>query len=285
MGFSSVNALVRASLEGRSRKANFRKVPGFASTANWWVDLSMAAGTPAANFYASSPLEAAALNEWKSIYHGDALTDKEMYLTRLSLMSSGSGMVGQFKLLDYLLYYPFVDGDSTDPQPMDNTLTLDRCADGAGVMAMAVSQAPTGGSGIFTFEYVNQNGATKTSPAQYCGTTSAPLGSLITSQPATVAGFGPFLNLAGNDTGIRQINSITFSTSNGGLCAIVLVKPLIDVWIREISTEHEFELLTMRCALPRIYDTSFLGFIAQTGASVASAPLVGRFDYAWDEGD
>ena len=42
-------------------------------------------------------------------------------------------------LADYLLYYPTIVDGNTDPQVMNNTVTLPRYTDGKGVMMMAVT--------------------------------------------------------------------------------------------------------------------------------------------------
>jgi hypothetical protein len=281
MGFFNVNGFVQAALNGKFVSGHFRKIPGWASVANWWVDMSMAAGNPPANFYASTPLIAQRLSRWDSIFHGDLKSPSETYLLRAALVTSGANAAGQYKLCDYLLYYPFIDMDSTDQQLLDNTAIIDRYTDGAGVMAIAVCQAPTAGSGQFTFQYVNQNGVTKTSPIQYCGSTSAGFANIVTSQPASVAGLGPFLKLADNDTGIRSILSYTGSVANGGLCCFVLVKPLMDFVIREVSTVSETEMISTRCGAVRVEDNAFLGFLAQTAGSVSAVPVTGQLDFVW----
>jgi hypothetical protein len=99
--------------------------------------------------------------------------------------------------------------------------------------------------------------------------------------PAVSNMLGPFLSLADGDTGVRRIVSFTGLVANGGLCALVLVKPLIDVTLREASTASEVELLSGRAGAVRIYDGAFLGFLAQTAGSVSAVPLVGQLDYYW----
>ena len=284
MSFKSVHDYVQAMQDGKIVFGQFRKAPSWASVANWWVDLSMAAGNPAANFYASTPLVGATLSRWDSIFHGDNYSPSELYLKKTMLTASAAGMVGQFKLCDYLLYYPFVDMDSLDPQPMDagvTAVTLPRYTTGAGVQVVAICQAPTAGGGSFNFTYVNQSGATVTSPTNYCGTTGAGFANIVTSQPATVAGYGPFLRLNGGDTGVRQIVSYQSLVSNGGLCCLALVKPLFDMVTYEASTTCELEMLSVRSGAIRIYDGAFLGLLAQTGASVAATTLIGQFEFVW----
>ena len=54
-----------------------------------------------------------------------------------------AGGVGQLsvesELYDLLAVYPLIDGDNTDPQPMDNTAALPRYADGAGRAARGIA--------------------------------------------------------------------------------------------------------------------------------------------------
>ena len=57
------------------------------------------------------------------------------------------------------MYYPFLDGDSTDPQDLDNTATLPRYVDGKGLRAYIVAQGAGAGLGSYSMSYTNQDGA------------------------------------------------------------------------------------------------------------------------------
>lgn len=284
-GFPRIGSVTDAYDAGRWVSASIRKVPSQASTAGWWVDLSMAAGNPPPNYYASSPLEAKLLDPYDGIFHGPDQGTASLHLHKLGLMTPTAALVGQYVLLDYLLFYPFVDADAVgELQTLDNgTASLTRYADGAGVQVMAVAVTPSTGGGTFTFEYVNQDGITRTSPAQVCATTAANIATIVTSQPA-VAGMpgGPFLALASGDTGVRSITSVTFSVANGGLVALVLVKPIVGLAIREINTMAE--LHTVQCRpMPRVEHGAFLGLICNCAGSVAAGTLAGYADFIWSE--
>lgn len=280
-GFSNVRAYVDAINGGRSSTCSIRKVPSQATTASWWADLSMAAGNPKPNYYASAPLVAATLAGLDGIYHGTDKSPEQLYLTEWMLTTPTAGLVGQYRLLDYLLYYPFVDLDDGDPQMMDNTATLPRYADGDGVQVMMVAAAPTTGGGQFTFDYINQDGAANTSPVQFCSIAAANIASLVTSQPATASNGAPFLRLASGDSGVRQITSVTNSVLNGGLAALVLVKPLASHVIREVNTPSEINYVSQVPGCPRIYDGAYLGMIMQCAATIAAGTLAGRMNFAW----
>lgn len=282
-GFRSVSDYANAWEAGRVSTCSIRKVPSQASTAGHWVDLSMAAGNPKPNYYASSPLIAATLTGLDGIYHGSSRAPASTHIADLCLMTPTDGLVGRYKLLDYLLYYPFVDLDDGDAQVFDNTTTLPRYEDGDGVMAMLVAAAPTVGGGSFTFDYVNHAGEAKTSPVQVCGTASSPIASIVTSQPGTAGGQGPFLTLASGDTGIRAVTGWTNLALNGGLGSLVLVKPIADHAIREINTASEITWIQQRAGAPVIEDGAYLNLIMNCAATVAAGTLAGRASFVWSE--
>jgi len=283
MAVGSIRELVDAIESGKSGFCSFRKVPSQASVAGWWVDLSMAAGTPVPNYYASNPLQAAALNPLKGIFHGVNQSPATKVLTHLGLMTPTAALVGQYKLLDYLLYYPFVDLDDLTEQNMDNTeVALTRYASGDGVLPMLVQVAPTVGGGSFTFNYLDQDGNPQTSPVNYYSATAGAIASLATSEPATVAGLGPFLSLASGSRGVRSITSWTNLVANGGLGAIVLVKPLLDMAIREVNTMVELSLVDQHNLPPVIEDGAYLNLILNCAGTVAAGILVGYGKFAWN---
>jgi hypothetical protein len=278
---NNISDYVAAATGGKIGTATIRKVPSQASTALWWVDLSMSAGIPTPNFYASEPLVAATLNPMRGINHGDNKAPAEKYVQSFELMTPSAALVGTYFLADYLLYYPFIDLDSVDPQDFDNTVALPRYTGGDGVMAMFVCAAPTVGGGSFTYSYINQNGDPKTSPVISYTTAAASISNIVTSQPAAAAGIGPFLPLAAGDTGIRSVTGVTNITGTGGLGTLVLVKPIASHAVWEINTAHEVEYVRDRPTLPRIYDGAYLNLVVQCAASVAAGILVGRLTTVW----
>jgi hypothetical protein len=282
MGFLNVQGYGRALLEGRTVTGHFRKVPALASVAYWWSDLGMAAGTPPPNYYASAPLLGRRLDKYDGIFHGDNKSPSEMFLAELMVVTPTANMVGKYSLLDYCLYYPFIDLDSTDTQEMVPTDSLDRYAT-EGLRGMIVAQSPTTGSGTFQFTYINQSGVEKTSPIQAYTTTGAGMGAILIGQPASAGGSGPFVKIAQNDTGIRSVKTFTNIVANGGLGAFVLVKPLADIVIREINTATELTFVNNRPGPPKICDGAFLGFIGNTLGSIATGTFFGMAKFAWTE--
>lgn len=282
-GFANIREYAEALQTGRAASCSFRKVPSQASTAGHWVDLSMAAGNPKPNYYASEPLVAATLSAFNGVLHGDAKSPASKHLAELMLTTPTAGLVGRYRMIDYLLYYPFVDGDSLDEQVLDNTVTLPRYSDGDGVMAMLVASAPTTGAGQFTFNYVDESGVSRTSPTQFCATSAVNIATVTTSQQGTAANGSLFLRLANGTNGIRQIDSITYTVPDGGLTALVLVKPIADAQIYEIDTPSETTFVAQSLAAPRIYDGAYLNFVMNCAATVAAGTLAGRANFVWSE--
>lgn len=281
-GFKNTRQYVDAVLDGAFVMSSYRKVPTQANTVGNWMDLSMASGSPVPNYYASAPLVAATLDAKEGIFHGPDMAPSKKFLRSFSIMSSSTNAAASmWYLLDYALYYPFVDMDAVgEEQVMDNTTALPRYTDGAGVRMMMVNVSPSVGGGQFTVSYVNQDGVTQTTPNHFC--TAATNIATLTATSVVAGGFMPFLRLAAGDTGVRSINSVTFSVANGGLCAVVLVKPLKTYRIREGSTATEIQAITGNPSMPEIVDGAYLNLIGNTNTgSLISTVVAGLAEFTW----
>ena len=282
MGFSQLKDLVDAEVTGGAFSiASFRKTPSQTTVSPVPFDLSMAAGNPSAQFYASEPLVAALINAKHGLSVGGDQTATN-HLAELMVLSTSSGFApGSFMLCDYLLYYPFVDMDNTDTQMMDNTVTLPRYQTGSGVRIFAVAQSPSIGNGAFSVTYVNQDGVTKSTGTIACSSGVTNIASSIIGVPSGSIRSGFFLPLAVGDTGVQSITSVTFSSANGGLAAFVLVKPLTSIELEETISPAEINYYKDHPSLPRILQGAVLNFIAMSGATAAGAALIGTIKTIW----
>lgn len=281
MGFTSVGELVDAVQNGSHQMSSFRKNYGQATTAGIWFDLSMSPGSPVNNFYASTPLEAAALSAREGIYHGENVTPGTKHLFKTILRSSsGTPLPLSMMLLDYVLYYPFIDMDSTDVQDFDNTVTIPRYATGDGVRAFLVAQGTYVGGQSFSISYTNQDGVSGRTSPTVASNTATSTGSLIGSGPNSL-NFGPFIPLQSGDRGIRSVESITFSAANGGIAALVLCKPIAQTIIREVTAPVEKEYSNDAALYPRIQDGAYLNFIGMPNGSMSGVSIDGIAEFAW----
>jgi hypothetical protein len=289
-GFKNVRELALSLVDdGRTWISSFRKVPAATATiGGQWFDYGYASGNPIPNYYAASPLEAATLEYDKGIIVPQMVTGETQWLHRLTVMVSGATAGSQaLWLMDYLLYYPFIDMDAAgEDQVMTQTTALQRYTDGVGVQMMMVAQAPTVGGGKFTVTYIGTDNVQYTTPTLFCAA-AQPSGALVCAVGAA-AGISPFIPLNVGVKGVKSVVSVNFSVANGGLAAIVLVKPLEQTFAWEsvsvagVGAAVEKEAMRMRPGLVEIKNGAFLSIIGNGAAgTLASSPLVGTLETVW----
>lgn len=285
MGFANVGALVDAELEGRATYATWRKSPSQVSTIGVWFDLSMSPGNPVPQYYAAAPGAAKALAQSTDggLFHGGAVAPATKHLKRLTALTvTATALPMPMLLCDYLLFYPFIDEGTTDPQALDNTTTLTRYADGAGVQIMAVSVAGRTGGQTFQVTYTNSDGVTDRVTDVVIENTVSVNGSLVTTDRANALARGPFLPLQAGDTGVRSIQSVAMvSGVDVGLFALVLVKPLAQMQIRGIDAPVEVDYFTDFGQLPTIVDDAYLNFLCCPQGSLAATAIHGDLTTVW----
>lgn len=281
-GFRNVGHLVNSELNGSYQVSSFRKVPAIATTAGTWADLSMATGNPKPNYYVGAELTATVLNGNNGIYHGQGVSPSKKILKEILIQSPTAGAASAtYMLLDYLLFYPLVDMDVTDPQEFDNTVTLPRYTNGQGVQAMLVATNPYIGGQSYTISYTNQDGVSGRTSVTSVSNTATNIATLVSGSSAVNDSQGPFIPLQSGDTGIRSVQSITFSGPNGGLAALVLVKPIATMYLIETTAPHERNYLIDMPSLPVIQDGAYLNFIILPSASIASGVITGLATFVW----
>lgn len=289
MGFANVGAVVDAELAGQVKYTFWRKAPAVVTVAGAWFDYSMAPGNPAPQYYAAAPLVAQTMSRSGDggIQHGGNVSPSAKYLRKVTAMAvTAAGVPQRLYLLDYLMFYPFVDMGTPDEQPMDNTQVLTRYTDGEGVQLMAVLVAPHGLVGdTFFVTYTNQDGtAGRVTPLHTMTTAVTVNGTILTTQTAGAGRFGPFMALQGTDTGVRSIEAVQCTAGTDvGLFTLVLVKPLAELTVREITAPVEKDFaLEAGMKLPVIEDDAYLNFISCPNGSITGIPLQGDATFIWD---
>jgi hypothetical protein len=198
------------------------------------------------------------------------------------MTSTATALPMPMMLCDYLLYYPFIDEGSTDEQALDNTATLPRYTDGAGVQVMAVSVAGRTGGQSFSINYTNSDGVSGRVSQTVIQNSVSVNGSIVTSDRASANARGPFIPLQAGDTGVRSIESVTMNGADVGLFSLVLVKPLAQLSLRGIDAPVEVNYLTDFGQLPRIEDDAYLNFICCPSGSLAATALHGDISVVWN---
>jgi hypothetical protein len=283
-GFKTIGEVIDSELNGKVRNYIWRKTPSQTTVAGLWYDLSYAPGMPPPNYYIGSPLTATQLKQSTDggLYHGPNVSPSEKYLRKITTYANAStGLPMNAILCDYLLFYPFIDESTTDPQTMTNTLSLPRYTDGKGVQVTAImTNAGTGGQ-QFYFTYTNQDGVTGRTSQTVTMNTSTAVGTIICSNTATNNAGNPFIGLQDNDSGVRVIESVVMLGVDTGLFCLALVKPLIQTCFRETIVPYEKDLLIPTTTLDKIYDDAFLGFLALPQGALNATVLRGDLKVIW----
>ena len=288
MSFRGISSLVAAENSGQTFFSTWRKTPTQTTGAGIWFDLSMSPGNPVPNYYAAAPNIAIRLAQSTDggIPHGanvGQLGYTKHIKEIMAMTTTATAVPLPMILCDYLLFYPFVDMSVTDPQPLDNTTKLSRSTTGVGVQIMAVEVAGQSGVGNpqFYVNYTNSNGVSgRTSGIVSCNT-QVVNGTIISTSAATGRSAGPFLPLQFGDTGVRSIDSVTFLTADVGLISLVLVKPIMQMAIRDITAPAEHVCLKEYSQLPTVEDDAYLNFICLPQGTLASAPIHGTIKTIW----
>lgn len=228
--------------------------------------------------------------------------------TKVQFTTSGTLPAGLSLATDYWLirqssttatvassYANYVAGtpvDITDTGSGTHTLTIQmpRYANGVGCEAMFVCQTqPTaGGPTLSASSYTNTAG---TAGRAFPGTvtmnaTADAYATRIIHSSNAANRYGPFLPKQGGDTGIRSIQSFTWSGgtayTGSGVIALCICRPLLDIAIPVTGMWSERDLVNQLPSMPRVYDGANLQWmLMSTGATTTNSPFTFSLDFAW----
>lgn len=254
-----------------------------------WADATYASGQPAYDAHVGVPLAftpcVAAKND--AVWFPPVPEGQHRYLHSAVMRAAESTanlVPPTVVFFDLLGFYPLIDGDSTDQQDFDNTLTLPRFADGDGVHAVLVNHvAPGLVNSAATMQFVNHAGEEKTTVF-----TVATNGQNTVWSGAGVAAASQYGNVAtrltNGDKGIRQINSLTFTGgAPGGLFCLYLIRILGTMVCGDngIPTEKDF-FLQHGGRMPRIEDGAWISWFSRIGSGTArTVAWFGDFNFVW----
>lgn len=286
MAFNGIKDVIDAELNGKIRQYSWRKTPSQVTTAATWFDLSMSPGNPPPKYWFDAPpgiAKAVYQSTDGGLYHGANASPSTKYLRSITaLTATVTALPLTLILCDYLLYYPSLDDSATDPQVLDNTVTLPRYTDGEGVQMVAISVAGRTGGQSFVVTYTNSEGVSgRTSQIVTQNAVSA-IGTVVTSASAVQASGNPFIGLQSGDTGVRYIESVTMLGPDVGLFSILLVKPLATSLIRGIDAPVEKDFLILGEQLPVIQDNAYLSMLCLPQGTLAATALIGDMKITWD---
>jgi len=281
MAVNSVQQLVDAELAGKSRKYMWRK---FISSSNqpWiWFDLAVWPWNPIPKYwFDSTPLVAKQVAQstdgW--LYHWPSTSPETKYLrTTTAIYASATGLPMNMLLCDYLLYYPTIDDSITDPQILDNTVGLSRYTNGKWVQVIAITTAPRTWGRSFYFTYTNSDGVAGRTSKTVVQNQFPSFWQITTSSLSTLWQSGnPFIGLQSGDTWVRSIQSVTMLWADVWLFTLILVKPIAQTQIREVTAPVEKDYLLETSDVPEIKDDAFLWWLINPQWGI------GNVTFFWD---
>lgn len=280
----SLKTVVDAEMNGQMRNYMWRKNPTQVTVSGYWFDMSMSPGNPVPQYYIGAVGTAKQMKQSTDggLWHGANVFPQSKYLRQITTRSTSAvSLPINMMLLDYLMFYSFIDESITDEQFLINSVSLPRYANGNGVQVMAVSLASRTGGKQFTIKYTNSDGVAGRISKPVIQNVVTVNGNIVTSNPAGNLSSGMFIPLQDGDTGVRSIESVTMLGSDVGLFALVLVKPLAQITVREPTTVYEKDFLLSNGIIPKIEDDAFLGFIAQPVGSMVNIGIFGDLKVIW----
>lgn len=294
-GFSSQDDMINAmSVLGQSYRSDWQKstFATTAHTAGLWYSLFRGGGNPGADTILGTGTNLAfqALTDTTAnatgIRHGGDVGGYKVLLNAAAQTAAATTAPCVLMLVDLLGFYPVTSVTTTGAQTLNNTVTLPRYTNGAGVQAFITPSTVMGaGTPNITLGYTNSAGtAGRATPATLpIGNTAAAVTSIVYS--GTGAGkYGPFVPQAAGDAGIRSVQSINLSaTYTSGVLNLVLCKPLITLPITTLGVTAERDLVNQIASMPKIYDGACLAWLMLAGAATpVASPISGHLEFGWN---
>jgi len=296
-GFTSIDDFIQeATVNGKFYRADWNKnmLPTSAAVAGEWSCLANGGGNPAAGtiynsgtnlaFQATSDSTAGA----GGILHGgNVSTDTKHIVNASAFSAAATTMPSVLMLIDLLGFYRVTSVTTTGNQATDNTVTLPRYTNGAGVQAFAFNNSTTAMGAAtpnLSITYTDQDGNTgATTPTTLPACKTAAANGLIMYSGTGSGKYGPFIPLASGDSGIRAITQINLSASYvSGTLSVALCKPLITMPMTTIGVAAERDFLNQVPSLPRVYDGANLHWLIYHGAATpVNSAFYGHLDFAW----
>lgn len=201
-----------------------------------------------------------------------------------AMCAQSTGVPGYLLLVDLQGYWANINGTIATTQNLTGT-PAPRYANGEGCFLYLVTTVTTGtGTPTYAISYTNSAGTTGRSlPITVVGPASNPAG-YIHHATAAVSGSGPFLPLAGGDTGVANVASVTFTSphATAGRLALCLAKPLLSVPLAVVNNITERDFVTQLPSLPEVKNDACLVWLYFPGGSTAAnTNFYGSMEFVW----
>jgi hypothetical protein len=293
-GFSSQDDMInQISTNGKFYRADWQKST-FATTAQaaglWYAGLQFGGNPPATTLFGTGTnLAFQALTDTTAgaggIPHGGNVGGYKVLLNAAAQTAASTTAPAVMMLVDFLGFYPITTVTTITAQTLNNTVTLPRYTNGAGVQAFLTPSTVMGAATPnLSINYTNSaNVGSRVTPATLPIGNSAAAVTQVAYSGTGAGKFGPFMPLVAGDAGIRSVQSITISASYlSGVLNLVLCKPLLTLPITTLGVTAERDLVNQFMSMPAVYDGACLGWMMLAGANTPVASAVsGHLEFGW----
>lgn len=300
MGFSSQDELISSiTTDGQIDPVVYQKTTPAAGLAGHWQHAINGVGTiPAATFSGAEATFVPTDNTWAegAIPIGDQIDPITKHILSMGVSLVAAAGAPWFVLpIDLVGYAKLTTTNVSTTGAKTITMTpiaataakVDRYPNGEGLRMFVASYATMGANApTMQVTYTNSAGTTgRTTTAGIVSTASATSGILLNSGNAANK-VGPFLNLAAGDTGVKDIESLTWggTAHASGSVFIGLCKPLcMPIPVPATGLYNMVDFVNTLPSMPRLRNGANVQFlIFATGATTSGATLYANFDYGWN---
>lgn len=300
MGFASQDDLITSiTTDGQIDTVVYQKTSPAAGLAGHWQHFMSGVGTvPAATFSGAEATFVATDNTWSegAIPIGDQTSPVTKHILNMGVSVVAAAGAPWFVLPIDLVGYAKLTTTNVSTTgaktitmtPISNTTAnVDRYPNGEGLRLFVASYATMGANApTMVVNYTNSAGTTgRTTTSGIVSTASATSGIILNSGNAANK-VGPFLNLAAGDTGVKDIESLTWggTAHASGSVFIGLCKPLcMPIPVPATGLYNMVDFVNTLPSLPRLRNGACVQFLVfATGATTAAGTLYANFDYGWN---
>jgi hypothetical protein len=299
MGFSSQDDLLnQITTNGKIDSLIYQKTTVAAGLAGHWQHMLNSAGTPPAATFGGAELTFTATdNTWSE--GALQIPDQTSPATK-HLLNLGAGVVAAagapwFVLPIDLIGYAKLTTTNVSTTgtktvtmtPISNTAAnVDRYANGEGLRMFVASFATMGANApTMQITYTNTAGTTGRVTTAGCVSTASATNGILLNSGNAANKYGPFLPLQGNDTGVKDIESLTWggTAHASGSVIIGLCKPLSQmIPVPATGLYVPFDFANTLPSFPRLRNGCNLQFLLfGTGATTSAGTVYCSADYGW----
>lgn len=300
MGWISQDALTNdLTVNGKTDGFIFQKNFPAAGLAGHWHHLLGGAGSPPAATFGGSELAFTATDDtWSegALQHGgDKAPDSKHLIALGGSIVAAAGAPWFVLPVDLVGYVKLTTTNVSTTGAKTVAMTpigasgakVDRYANGAGLRLFVGAIAAMGANApTLQIAYTNQAGVAGRVTTAGCVSTASATNGTILNSGNTANKYGPFLPLQGNDTGVRDIETLTWGgTAHASGSAIIgLCYPLASLPIPVPATGlfNLFDFVNTIPSFPRVRDGANIQFLVfNTGATSSGATFYAAGQYAW----